>query len=106
MVAHQLSGNRELFFPYAMALAAHLACQFSGRSRIMAAGAGGLAVAGFLAIRGMQRATAGVLAVEAAVAVVILAVVVAAGPLAVRQPWGSLAFAAAASLAAYAGLAL
>lgn len=51
MVAHQLTGNRKLFFPYAMALAAHLACLFSGRGRAAAALAGGLIAAALLAIR-------------------------------------------------------
>lgn len=106
MAAHQLTGNRELFFPYAMALAAHLACQFSGRGRVAAALAGGLLVAAFLAIRVMQAATAKVLAVELAVAAAILAAVVAVLPAAVKRPWGAMAVTILASLAAYAGLTL
>jgi len=106
MVAHQLTGNRELFFPYAMALAAHLAGQFGGRGRTAAAVAGGLVVAAFMGIRVIQDATARVLAVELAVAVAILAAVVAAVPLMARRSWRAVAVAAAASLAAYAGLAL
>jgi len=106
MVAHQFTGNRELFFPYAMAVAAHLAGQFGGRGRTAAAVAGGLVVAAFMGIRVMQDATARVLAVELAVAVAILAAVVAVVPLVARRPWGAVAVAVAASLAAYAGLAL
>lgn len=106
MVAHQLTGNRELFFPYAMALAAHLAGQFAGRGRLAAALAGGLAAAAFLGIRILQAATAKVLAVELAVAAVILAVVVAVLPVATRRAWGGLAVTALASLAAFLGLAL
>jgi predicted GNAT family N-acyltransferase len=106
MVAHQFTGNRELFFPYAMALAAHLAGQFVGRSRAAAAVAGSLLVAAFLATRIVQAATAPVLAVELAVAAAILATTVAALPAAARRPWGSVAVTILASLAAYAGLAL
>jgi len=105
MVAHQLTGNRELFFPYAMALAAHLAGQFAGRGRLAAALAGGLVAAAFLGIRILQAATAKVLAVELAVAAAILAVVVAVLPAATR-PWGALVVTILASLAAFLGLAL
>jgi predicted GNAT family N-acyltransferase len=106
LVAHPLTGNRELFFPYALALAAHLAGQFIDRGRPAAAAAGGVVAAAFLAIRVVQAATAGVLAVEAAVAAAILALVVAALPAAVTRPWGRVAVTAVASLLAYAGLAL
>lgn len=105
MVAHHLTGDRELFFPYAMALAAHLAGQYVGRSRAAAALAGGLVVAGFLAIRTCQAATAEVLAVELAVAAAILVALVVVLPAAVRRPWGAVAVTLLASLAAYAGLA-
>jgi predicted GNAT family N-acyltransferase len=106
IAAHAITGNRELFFPYAMALAAHLAGQFIGRGRSMATAAGGLIVIAFLAIRVMQAATAKVLAVEAAVAVVILAACVAVLPVAKLRPWGLVGIATVASLLAYAGLAL
>ena len=106
LVAHQLTGNRELFFPYAMALAAHLAGQFASRGRVSAAAAGGLVTAVFLAIRVGQAATATVLAVEAGVAAAILALTVAVLPAAVKQPCGAVIVAAIASLLAYAGLAL
>jgi predicted GNAT family N-acyltransferase len=106
MAAHQYTGNRELFFPYAITLAAHLAGQVIGRGRVAAAVAGGLVVAAFLAIRVGQAATAKVLAVEAAVAAVILAAAVAGLPAAEKRPWGTVAVTAVASLLAYAGLAL
>ena len=106
LAAHELTGNRELFFPYAMALATHLAGQFASRGRVSAATAGGLVTAAFLAIRVGQAATAKVLAVEAAVAAVILALTVALLPLAIKRPWGGLVVAAIASLLAYAGLAV
>jgi predicted GNAT family N-acyltransferase len=106
LAAHHLTGNRELFFPYAMALAAHLAGQFAGRGRVAAAAAGGLVTAAFLAIRVGQAATAKVLAVEAAVGAVILAATLAVLPAAIKRPWGHVIVAAVASLLACAGLAL
>jgi hypothetical protein len=106
MVAHELTGNRELFFPYAIALAAHLASQFVGRGRVAAAVAGGLVVAAFLGIRILQAATAQVLAVELAVAAAILIVTVAVLPAVLKRPWEVVAVTLLASLAAYAGLAV
>ena len=106
LAAHAITGNRELFFPYAIALAAHLAGQFIDRGRPQAAVAGALVAAAFLSIRVVQAATAGVLAVESAVAAAILAAAVAALPAAVKRPWGRVAVTAGASLLAYAGLAL
>ena len=106
MAAHHLSGNRELFFPYALALAVHLAGQVVCRGRGTAATAGGLVMAAFLAIRLLQDATGRVLAVEAAVATVILGLAVAVLPMAARRPWGTAAVTILASLLAYAGLAL
>ncbi len=106
MGAHHLTGNRELFFPYAMALAVHLAGQFVGRGRVAAAVTSSLLVAAFLAIRVMQAATAKVLAVELAVAAVILAATVAVLPAAVKRPWGALIVTALAACLAYAGLTL
>jgi predicted GNAT family N-acyltransferase len=106
LAAHQLTGNRELFFPYAMALGAHLAGQFASRGRVSAAVAGGLVTAAFLAIRVGQAATAKVLAVEAAVAAVILVATVAVLPVAIKRPWGRVIVVAVASLLAYLGLAL
>jgi len=123
MAAHRLTGNRELFFPFAMALAAHLAGQFlprchgtapaasaacptRGSMSLRSLFAGGLVGAAFLGIRVMQAATEPVLAVEAAVAALILIAVVAALPRAAKRSWGIEAVTAAASLAAYVGLAL
>jgi hypothetical protein len=67
------TGNRELFFPFAMYLAAHAALTVSGRGLGPASAAGGLVVAAFLVIRILQAATPNVLAVEAIAAAVILA---------------------------------
>jgi hypothetical protein len=108
-VAHRLTGNRELFFPYAMALATEAAgrCagRLPGRPRLAAALGGALMVAAFLGVRLAQAAGGQVLAVEAAVAAVILAGVAAVSPL-TGTLWTKIATAAVASLAAYAGLAL
>jgi hypothetical protein len=62
--------------------------------------------AAFLAVRVVQGATARVLAVEIAVAAVILAATVATQPAAAKRAWGSVIVAAVASLLAYAGLAV
>jgi len=102
------TGNRELFFPYCIYLASHVAVALTPRvagaeaprvagaeaprsflaaprsfraaiSRsFRAAAGGGLVVATFLAVRVLQRAGPRVLAVESIVAVAILAVVLAA----------------------------
>lgn len=104
--AHRLTADRELFFPYALALAAHLAFQFAGRGRKAAACAASVIVVAFLAIRGGQAATPRVLAVELAVAAVIVAATAVVLPAVPRRQWAGAAVAALASLAAYAGLAL
>jgi len=116
--AHRLTGDRELFFPYAMALAVHVAGQFAGptgnagpggrtgRGPGVAVAAGGAVVSAFLLIRRLQAASIRVLAVEAAVAATILVVAVAVLSRAGRRPRVTWAVTAAASLAAYAGLAL
>ena len=130
-----VTDNRELFFCFAMTLAADLslpfaagacASQTSGRrpacGRLANAAAGGLIIAVFLGFRLQQQATPRVLAVEAAVAIVILAGCLIAGSLLGRQRaaessaeavsptavcwWGEWAIVVAAALAAYAGLAL
>jgi hypothetical protein len=104
--ASHATGNRELFFPYAMYLAAHVAGQFAPRGRTLATAAGGTVVAAFLAIRMLQAATPRVLAVELAVAFAILAAVVMANLTTATRPWGRGVVAVLASCAGYAGLAL
>jgi hypothetical protein len=52
----QFTGNRELFFPYAMQLAAVVACRVGGGPGRRLAG-GGVVIAAFLAIRVAQQAT-------------------------------------------------
>jgi hypothetical protein len=106
VAASYVTGNRELFFPYAMYLAAHAAGQFAGRGWKMTAAAGGTLVGAFLVIRTLQAATARVLAVETAVAAAILAGVLMANASTGKRPWVRLVVAVLASVAAYAGLAL
>ena len=102
-IAHAMTGNRELFFPFAIYLAAHAVTVWPpGRGL-----AGGAAiVGGFLVIRFLQQATPRVLAVELAVAAVIMAATVAGGASARGRPWVTWIIPPAASLAAYVGLAL
>jgi hypothetical protein len=69
----RLTDNRELFFCYSMTLAIHLALRFAVRRWLLRAAAGGLVITVFLGFRIAQQATLKVLAVETAVACVILA---------------------------------
>lgn len=105
LAASRLTGNRELYFPFAMYLAGAVAVlPWRGGLR-PAAGWGGAVVAAFLVVRVLQGATLRVLAVETAAAVVVLGLALAA-----RRAGGTVtgraAVAAAASLLAYACLAL
>lgn len=100
------TGNRELFFPYCLALAAFACLSMAGRGRWRAAGVGGLVVATFLGIRALQGAGGSVLAVESAVAAVILAGVVVAARVSHGRLAREAAIVAVASLLAYVGLAL
>lgn len=106
VAASHATGNRELFFPYAMYLAAHVASQCGGRGWKRAAIAGATIVAAFLGIRVLQAATPRVLAVEFAVAAAILVAVVVTLMATGKRPLARVAVAALASFAAYAGLAL
>lgn len=104
--ASAATGNRELFFPYAMHLAAVALCMNAGRGVGRGLAAGGIVAAAFLAVRVAQQATPRVLAVECAVAVAILVGVAVART---RRPQGGALDAAlviAAAVLAYAGLAV
>lgn len=102
----RLTGNRELFFPYAIALAAFVSLPLAARAVWLGGLGGALMIGTFLLIRIMQQAGGRVLAVELAVAAVILALVLAAANRG-RGRWSlEAAVVAAASLLAYAGLAL
>jgi len=119
----QLTENRELFFCFSMTLAVHLAVLCDSRRWRLGSAAGGLIVAVFLGFRIAQQATLKVLAVEAAVAAVILVVSLLAHQLITRQlqcqgpvttsaeprarcVLATTAIVLIASIAAYAGLAL
>lgn len=108
VVAFRVTGNRELFFPFTMHLAAHVGLRLAERDQRVGMGGGALMVVVFLAFRVMQRATPRVLVVEAAVATAILAALFALHRLVVPSRHGvrDVALTVAASLAAYAGLAL
>jgi len=108
IAAFRMTGNRELFFPFAMYLAAHVGLGVAKRGPWLGVLGSGLVVAAFLAFRIAQGATRGVLAVEAAVAVAILVALFTVRPLLpeVRSTVRDIALTVAASLAAYAGLTL
>ena len=99
LAGFHVTGNRELFFPYAMYLATHVALLLADRAPWLGCLGGGVMVAVFLAIRVLQAATARVLAVEFAVAAAILAVALAA------HAWGWKGRGAAAVLVVLASLA-
>lgn len=133
LVTFRATGNRELFFPFAMHLATFVALLGSDRAGGQSShdtehapnrhprhrssallhgllGGGGM-VATFLAIRALQAASPRVLAVESVVALVILAVATLAIATSGRMSPGPRTAAAAAivllsSLAAYASLVL
>lgn len=122
LAAFVVTGNRELFFCFAMTLAAHATMQFVTRSWQAGGLAGGLVVAAFLGFRVAQQATARVLAVEALVALAILAASLLAHGLLARSSAatttdadeataraalirGDTAIVAAAAVASYCGLA-
>lgn len=106
LAAFRATGDRELFFPYAMHLAAVVACRTGDRGAGWALAGGGVVAAAFLGVRVWQMATARVLTVEAAVAAVVLAGAATAIAKLPRRLAFDGAIVAAATLAAYAGLAL
>ncbi|MGB8852266.1 MAG: hypothetical protein WCC69_01715 [Pirellulales bacterium] len=106
LAAFWATGNRELFFPFTMYLAAHAALTVSGRGVIAACAAGGLVVAVFLVIRFFQAATPAVLAVEAVAAGVILVATCLVLVRRERSLFGDGLFLALASAAAFVSLQL
>jgi len=77
-LAARATGNRELYFPFAMHVAAVTAAVPPVARPLNSLAAGGGIVAAFLAIRWLQAATPRVLAVEAAAAALVLMAAVAA----------------------------
>lgn len=106
LAAFWATGNRELFFPFTMYLAAHAALTMSGRGPIPASAAGGLVVAAFLLIRVFQAATPRVLAVEAVAASLILGATCLVLVRRERSLFGAGLILALASAAAFASLRL
>ena len=98
--------NRELFFPFAITLAAFMACRLRKRSPAAAATAAVTGVVAFLGIRLAQQATWRVLATDAVVAAGILLVIAAGCRWLPQRSWATgLVMAVAAGLAC-AGLAV
>jgi hypothetical protein len=106
LAAFRVTGDRELFFPYAMQLAAVVICRGGDRGTGFAATAGGAVAAAFLGVRVWQQASAQVLAVECAVAAAIVGMAVLLCGRLPRTRATRAAIIAAAAAAAYAGLAL
>lgn len=108
LVAFRLTGDRELFFPFCMHLAAHAGLGMAARDRRLGIVAASLVAVTFLGIRVVQRATGRVLAVEAVVTVAVLGGAFLVQRLnAASHPWvRDTALVIAVSLAAFAGLAL
>jgi hypothetical protein len=71
----QVTGNRQLFFPFAMQWAVQATLPVRGRVRLPAFVGGGILVGLFTAIRVWQDASVRVLAVELVVAAAVLGVV-------------------------------
>jgi hypothetical protein len=101
-----LTANRELFFPYSMAVAAFMACRLRQRSLAAAGWAAAAGVLVFLGIRFAQQATWQVLATESMVAGGILLMIVGSCRWLPERPWQTGLVMAVASGLAYAGLAL
>jgi hypothetical protein len=106
LVAFHVTGDRELFFPYSMHLAAATICRTGGHGATAAIVAGAAVAATFLGVRVWQQASAQVLAVECAVVAAIVGVAGLLGGWLPRTRANQAAITAAAAVAAYAGLAL
>ena len=101
-----VTGDRRLYFCYTMLYAVQLARLFGVRGRGQAIGVGSVVIAAFLAIRIWQDATAAVLLVELLVAAGVLALGVVWRGGQAESPAQRAVLSLAASLAAFAGLAL
>ena len=102
----QFTQNRELFFPFAIAVTALIACRLRRRSLAVSSLGAIAGVLAFLAIRVAQQATWQVLATEAAVASGILLVIVAGCRWLPERTWVTGLLMAVASMLAYLGLGL
>jgi len=106
LAAARFTANRELFFPFAITLAAFMACRLRQRSPAAATPAAAVGIIAFLGIRLAQQATWQVLATEAGVAAGILLVIAAGCRWLPEQAWVTGGIMAVAGVLAYAGLAL
>jgi hypothetical protein len=106
LVLFRLTGNRELFFPFAMYLAAHVSLLLGHRSPWLGACGGIVTVASFLVLRYQQQATWPVLAVELGVAAGILGLTLLAHTMGPKNRWADTVITGAASLLAYWGLSI
>jgi len=102
----RLTGNRELFFPFSMYLAAHVTLLLDRRSLQQGAMGGIAVVVAFLAVRCFQRATGPVLAVELVVAAGILGLILLASAVIPKNRGTHLFLAVAASWLAFWGLSI
>lgn len=102
----QVTQNRELFFPFAIAVTALIACRLRRRSLAVSMLGAIAGVFVFLAIRVAQQATWQVLATEAAVASGILLVIVTGCRWLPERSWATGVLMAVASMLAYLGLSL
>ena len=106
LVFYRFTGNLELFFPYAMYVAAFVISRIWDKSPTVAATAGLASGCLFLSIRWFQDATTSVLLVEGAVAVGIVLATSMFCWNGLNRGWMQCIGLIAVSLLAYAGLAL
>lgn len=106
LILFRVTGNRELFFPYSMYLAAHVSILLCRRSILLGSIGGIVVVAAFLGLRILQQATWPVLAVELGVAAGILGLILVAYAASPKNIYTHAMIAGAASGLAYLGLSI
>jgi hypothetical protein len=102
--AFHWTGNRELFFPFSIYLAAYVAVVLSRRNAWLGLLGGTIVTAAFVVVRIRQFATVPVLAVEIAAASVILVLALVAYAFSPKSNFACFAVCGMASLIAYACL--
>ena len=106
LVLSNVTGNRELYFPFAMYVMAFMVSRLWEKGRRVAALGGFLCGGFFLTIRWLQQASMSVLFVEGVVAAGILILLCVYYKQGLGNEWSRMASLVGASLLAYAGLAL
>ena len=106
LVCANVTGNRELYFPFAMYVMAFMVSRLWPKGRGVAVLGGILCGVFFLAIRWLQQASTSVLLVEGIVAAGILVVLCVYCRQGLDRGWSRVVSLFGASLLAYAGLAL